>query len=165
MGKLERHPKGYHVTFKNPATGKLVRGQILDEVWAREPENFADTAPSNDGWREGAHVAQFIDWGQGYRSVWIAYYLRPESGGPDTGYFGGQYSSLMSLKDFRALRRKLCKKGWCQFRPLWLGWGVAPRRVTIGGAKALHPHVSKTLSFQCPDSPCMGNQAALEIRT
>jgi hypothetical protein len=61
MAKLTRHPPGYPVVFTNPTTGEPVQGQILEEVWALEPEEFPPVALSNDGWREAAFVAQLIE--------------------------------------------------------------------------------------------------------
>jgi len=112
MAKLQKHPVGYPVTFTNPTTGEPVSGRILDEVWAREPQDFSETAPHDDGWRQGALLAQLIEWPGGYRSVRITYYLRPEGGGPDTWYFGGQYAPSMSLDDFHTIMTKLLQKAW-----------------------------------------------------
>jgi hypothetical protein len=81
-------------------------------VWAREPEEFGQFAPLNDGWREAAFVAQMIDWGGGYRSVRFTYYLRPEGGGPESWYFGGQYAPSMSLDEYRTLLLKLGAAAW-----------------------------------------------------
>jgi hypothetical protein len=112
MAKLLRHDPGHPVVFTNPETGQPEYGEILDEVWAREPEEFEGEAPSDGGWRQAAFVAQLIKWQNGYRSVRITYYLRPEGGGPGTWYFGGQYSPSMSLDEFRSLMTKLQTKGW-----------------------------------------------------
>lgn len=112
-GPLRKHPVGYPVTFKNPTTKEPFVGLILDEVWAKEPGDFAPTAPTeNAGWREGAHVAQLIEWPNGNRSVRITYYLRPEGGDSDSWYFAGQYSSSMPIEDFRSLFDKLEQKDW-----------------------------------------------------
>ena len=112
MAKLSRHPAGYQVVFTNPTTGAPEYGQILDEVWAKEPDQFGPTALPDAGWREGAFVAQLIKWKHGHQSVRITYYLRPEGGGPDTWYFGGQYSPSMDLNEFRELFGKLRSKDW-----------------------------------------------------
>ncbi len=112
MAMLCRHQRGYPVVFTNPTTGEPTTGQILDEVWAKEPEGFPETAPENNGWREGAFVAQLIEWPDGDRSVRITYYLRPEGGGPNTWYFGGQYAPSMSLDYYQSLLKKLHEKNW-----------------------------------------------------
>jgi hypothetical protein len=112
MAKLTKHPPGYPVVFTNPTTGEPVQGQIVDEVWATEPDEFGPVASANDGWREGAFVAQLIEWPDGYRSVRITYYLRPDGTGPDTWYFGGQYSASMGLDEYHSLIGKLQQKHW-----------------------------------------------------
>lgn len=112
MTKLTRHPAGHPVVFTNPTTHQPFQGQILDEVWAREPEEFPPVAPASHGWREGAFVAQLIKWSTGEQSVRITYYLRPEGGGPDTWYFGGQYAPSIELDEFRSFLEKLLQKGW-----------------------------------------------------
>ena len=56
MARLSKHAAGYPVVFTNPTTGEPTHGKILDEVWATDPDNFAPTAPPNDGWREGGPV-------------------------------------------------------------------------------------------------------------
>lgn len=112
MARLRRHAEGHPVKFRKPGGGQQAAGQILDEVWAREPEEFAERAPANDGWREAAFVAQLIDWGGGYRSVRVTYYLRPEGGGPDGWYFGGQYAASMSMEEYRSLLNRLNAKAW-----------------------------------------------------
>ena len=111
MARLKRHPPGHQVTFKNPTTKEKTYGKIVDEVWAKEPEEFDEEAPDNGGWREGAFVAQLFEWPY-HRSVRITYYIRPEREGPDSWRFGGQYSSSMSLEEYRSLFRKLQKKKW-----------------------------------------------------
>lgn len=117
MAKLFRHPPGWPVTFTNPTTGEPCQGHIVDEVWAREPDEFLDYAPANDGWREGAFVAQLIEWEDKYRSVRFTYYLRPEGGDSKSWYFGGQYAPSMSLDDYRSLLAKLNGRR----NPDWLG--------------------------------------------
>lgn len=112
MSKLEKHRAGWQVKFTNPSTKQVDTGKIVEEVWAREPEDFEETAPANDGWRQAAFVAQLIEWGGGYRSVRITYYLRPERGRPDSWYFGGQYSPSMSVEDFHGLLKKLNERNW-----------------------------------------------------
>jgi hypothetical protein len=44
--------------------------------------------------------------------VEIGYYLRPEGGGPNTWYFGGQYAASIGLDEFRCLLNKLQQKRW-----------------------------------------------------
>ena len=93
-------------------TGTLVSGRVLDEVWAREPEDFSEIACPNGGRPEGAFVAQLIEWVSPWppdvhRSVRITHWLRPEGGGPDTWYVGGVYPGSMSLDRYRALVDKL----------------------------------------------------------
>jgi len=113
MGSLRRHPPGYEVVFKNPTTKEPYVGTIVDEVWATEPEEFGETAlTDNGGWREGAFVAQLIEWPNGHRSVRFTYYLRPEGSGSDSWYFGGQYAASMGVKDYRQLMEKLGHVSW-----------------------------------------------------
>lgn len=112
MAKLQRHAVGHPVTFSNPTTGARETGRILDEVWAKEPHEFSANSPDYDGWREGAFVAQLIEWPGGYRSIRITYYLRPKGGDETSWYFGGQYAPSMSLDEFRDLFRKLSAKNW-----------------------------------------------------
>jgi hypothetical protein len=61
MGKLTKHSFGYPVTYTNPTTGERVTGKIIDEAWAIEPEDFGPIAEPNNGWREGAFVAQLLE--------------------------------------------------------------------------------------------------------
>lgn len=110
MGKLGR--PGRTVTFRHPDTGEKVVGKIIDEAWAIEPDEFEEYAPENYGWRQGAFVAQLVEWPEAGPRVRITYYLRPEGGGAETWYFGGQYSASMSLDEFRSLMRKLAAKNW-----------------------------------------------------
>jgi len=44
------------------------------ERWAKEPEEFSEFAPENNGWREAAFLAQLIDWGQRckYRKIFYS---------------------------------------------------------------------------------------------
>lgn len=112
MAKPTRHSPGHPVVFTNPTTHEPIQGRIVEEVWATEPEDFPPIAPPNDGWREGAFVAQLIEWPGSYQSVRITYYLRPEGGGPDTWHFGGQFAASMSLDEYRSLLGKLQQKRW-----------------------------------------------------
>ena len=112
MAKLTKHPPGYPVVFKNPTTGKAARGSIVDEVWALDPEEFDDVAIAHDGWREGAPVAQLIEWANGDKSVRITYYLRPHGGGADAWYFGGQFAATMDIDAYRSLLNKLKQRNW-----------------------------------------------------
>ena len=112
MGQLARHPKGYPVSFTNPTTGERTEGCCIDEeVWAIPPEKFPRVAGKSYGWRQAAFVAQLIDW-YGTRRVRFTYYVRPEGGGRNSWKFAGQYSPLMSLKEYRSLLRGLKKKCW-----------------------------------------------------
>lgn len=112
MCKLARHPVGHPATSRNPETQEVVSGQILDEVWVKEPNEFSESADYNDGWREPAFLAQLIEWPGRHRRVRITYYLRPGGAGPDKWYFGGQYSPDMSLEEFHQLIAKLQQKNW-----------------------------------------------------
>ena len=112
MAELRRHPKGHPVRFKNPTTGEYTEGCcVLEEVWATAPESFKRSAGKNAGWRQPAFLAQLIDW-YGTRRVRVTYYVRPEGGGRNSWKFAGQYSPLMSLKEFRSLLKGLKNKRW-----------------------------------------------------
>ena len=106
MAELTSHI-GNRVTFTNPTRREPEYGLIQDEIWAREPNEFADIAPPDNGWREGAFVVQLIRLNDGYRSIRFTYYLRPEGGGRNTWYFGGQYAPSMGLDDYRSLLGKI----------------------------------------------------------
>ena len=112
MAKLIKHPAGWRVTFRHPDTKELVVGEIVDEVWAVDPEEFEEHAPENSGWRQAAFVAQLVEWPESGRRVRITYYVRPEGGGPHTWRFGGQYAASMSVEEFRSLVGKLAPKNW-----------------------------------------------------
>ena len=112
LSDLQQNVQRRSVTSSNPSTGEPVVGRIVDEVWAKEPNQFANLAPADEGWRESAFVAQLIEWPGGYRSVRITYYLRPEGSGENSWYFGGQYSSSMDLEQYRSLMAKLSEKHW-----------------------------------------------------
>ena len=98
-------------TFKHPDTGEPLQCQILDRVWIKEPQSFARFAPKKGsyGWRQAAFVVQLIDW-DGHKKVRFTYYLRR----PGTGnfYFGGQFSPVMSIREYRAMMKKLSRKKW-----------------------------------------------------
>jgi hypothetical protein len=98
--------------FTNPETGEKIEGKILDQVWATEPADFEPRAPENAGWRQGAFVAQLIEWPGTERRVRFTYWLRKEGSGPNEWHFGGQYSASMGLEEFHALLGKLQARNW-----------------------------------------------------
>jgi hypothetical protein len=112
MAKLRRHSPGHPVNFRNPTTQVPVVGSIVDEVWIQEPDSFAAHASANGGWREAAFVAQLIQWPGNELRVRITYYLRPEHGGADSWYFGGQYAPSMGVEQLKTLIAKLIEAKW-----------------------------------------------------
>jgi hypothetical protein len=112
MAKLRKHEPGHPVRFTNPTTGQKVEGHIVDEVWPVSPEEFSETAPDSEGWREAAFVAQLVDWGADNRRVRFTYYVRSGGEGANSWRFAGQYAPSMSLDEFRVLLRKLSEKTW-----------------------------------------------------
>lgn len=112
MAQLRKHSAGHPVTFKNPSTRQPVIGHILDEVWADDPESFGLVAPASDGWRQAAFVAQLVRWPGNRDRVRFTYYLRPEGGGPNSWYFGGQYAPSMSIAQYRTLIKSLNDRHW-----------------------------------------------------
>jgi len=109
MAQLRGHDT---ITFTNPTTREKVQARILQEVWAVEPEDFADIAPPSNGWRECAFVAQLAEWPGGERRIRVTYWGRSEGEGPNSWRFLGQYSPSMSLEEFRSLLRKLNSAAW-----------------------------------------------------
>ena len=117
MGRLSKHPRGYATWFKNPRTGQKERGEVIDEVWVRDPEQFEEVAPDdNDGWNQGAFVAQLIEWGPNNRRIRIAYYTRRPGGGPKDWVFA-QFAPSMSLEECGALFRGMQEEGWFEGHP------------------------------------------------
>jgi hypothetical protein len=113
MGRLMEQQT---VTFRNPTTGEPESGRVLDQIWAKDREEFCETAPESGGWREVAHTAQLIEWPDGNKSVRITYWARKSGGGPSDWYFAGQFASSIDLPDFHRFLARLCKRAES---PLW----------------------------------------------
>jgi len=73
MHRLQRHSAGYPVVLTNPTTRECTQGKILGDVWAKEPEEFSEFTPENNGWIEAAFLAQLIDWKQRCKYSMIFY--------------------------------------------------------------------------------------------
>ena len=112
MGRLQKHPPGHPTGFKNPTTGAKELGEIVDEVWLREPDDFDQVAPDNSGWREAAFLAQRLKYPDGYRAVRITYYVRSTGQGADDWRFAGQYAPTMPEQDFKLFFNKIAAAGW-----------------------------------------------------
>lgn len=109
MATLRRHEK---IVFTNPTTKEKAEAKILEEIWAREIEDFSEVAPENKGWRECAFVAQLAEWPEGGQRVRITYWGRNEGTDRDSWRFLGQYAPSMSIEEFRELLRKLNEAHW-----------------------------------------------------
>lgn len=113
MGQLRKHEKGHLVGFTNPTTRRHAFGSLVDEVWAVNPDDpsFQETAPDNEGWRQGAFLAQLVDW-DGEKRVRFTYYVRRAGSGPNDWHYGGQYAASMSVDECRRLVEQIQERGW-----------------------------------------------------
>ena len=108
MAKLQKRDTA---TFTNPKTKEKLECSVSDQVWPVEPRSFPKYAPQGYGWKQPAFVAQLIKW-DGEKRVRITYWVRNEKEGSDKWRFGGQFSPLMTLREYRAMMKKLNRKNW-----------------------------------------------------
>jgi hypothetical protein len=108
MAKLRKRDTAI---FTNPETGEKMECSIEDQVWPVEPGSFPRYARKGYGWKQPAFVAQLLNW-DGEKRVRITYWVRDAGGGPNDWRFGGQFSPMMTLREYRALMKKLNQKNW-----------------------------------------------------
>lgn len=111
-GRLCRHVPNGRVVFKHPQSQTQVTGNVIDEIWAREPEDYPEVSVSaEEGWLESAFAAQLVDWGGGHLRIRFVYYTRRPGRGPADWVFA-QFAPSLSLEDCQALLDKIQQKGW-----------------------------------------------------